>query len=156
MDKTFKEMKDWSIKLGLHSVKDPVFTCEEITDLYVDSLNSITLDQLEDLMLRISSYNIYLKSRKGSLEAQIAIIKHELNKKLFLMTNNLGSDYKFKTIDEKDAIVQSMYPDIAEQKRQLSLLQAKLLRIKDIPYAIDKKLELIKLTYQRRRDESKS
>ena len=68
-------------------------------------------------------------------------------------TINLGEDYRYKNADEKAAVVRTIHPQIDEMYRKLTTLQAKLMRIRDIPYAIDKKLELLKLKYNRRINE---
>ena len=104
-------------------------------------------------MDKIASYNLYLKSQKGSLEAQIAITKSELDKALHSAINELGADYRYKTADEKIALVRTIHPKIDEAYRKLCLLQAKFARLRDIPYAIDKKLELLRLKYNRRINE---
>jgi hypothetical protein len=155
IQESFQEISDWSSKTGLYPISDPVLTCDYITSITSGDINAMSLDEIEELMLKVSSYNVYLKSQKASTEAQIYIIENELNRILYFEISNLGPEFKFKSLNEKDSIVQITHPEISDLKRKLSLLKAKLFRIKDVPFAIDKKLELIKLKYQRKRDGAK-
>jgi len=156
INNSFKEVGDWSNKLGLHPINMPILTCEEIANINNKSLELMSFADFEDFLNRLASYNIYIKAQKGSIEAQIEIIQFELDKVLFLETNNLGNDYRYKSIDEKIAVVRTIKPDIDNQGRRLTILKAQLFKIKDMPFAIDKKIEMLRIKYTRRMASEKS
>ncbi len=155
VESVFNDIKSWVHNVGLSVNNKHQLTSDYISSLMCEDFNKLDMEDFEELMLKISSYNIYLKSVKGSLEAQIQIISDQLKRKLWLAANNLGVDYKFKSTDEKRAVVLASNKEISNLQYNLSTVKAKFLKIKDIPFAIDKKLVVIKLKYHRRLNASK-
>jgi hypothetical protein len=145
-------MKQFSDSLHVYPVPDPGVSCEEILTA---NYNKMDLSALEDFMLRITSFLVFLNTQKDSLGAQIKILSHELNQKVYLGTQRLGEQGKYKCIDEKIALVLEAFPDVMTKSQQLSLLEAKFQRVANIPFSISKHLEIIKAKYYRRLNEEK-
>lgn len=150
INKSFNELGEWAGKLGLHPVSQPSLNCDTIASIDYKSLQTMELTDFEELINRISSYNIYVKSQKASIEAQIEIIGSELSKTLYLETNNLPDSYRYKSPDERVAVVRTTNREIDETSRKLSILKGQFARIKDMPFAIDKKIEILRSILSRR------
>lgn len=152
----YQEISDWVSKNGLYPVKYTGLTCEEIANIDYKYLQNISLEQFEEILSKFTSYVIYLKSIKSSIEIQVQITSSDLNKRMYIETNNLGPDYKYKNIEEKIAIVRTSNEDIDNLFNSLNILKAKFIKIKDIPYSIEKKIEILKLIYHRRLSDERS
>jgi hypothetical protein len=152
IDKSIEEIHDWTKENGLYPLKSPELDCNYITSITATELEKMPLEELEELMLKMASYNLFLKSLKGSIEAEIIITEADLRKDLYLQTNNLSTEPgQFKTNNEKEAIVFTMDSDLNELHRHLIVLKGQLSRMKDLPFAVDTKLNIVKLKYQRRK-----
>lgn len=148
-------INDWATKIGIYPMTMPAMSCEQIITLDFKSTQIMPLEQLEEIIDKIVSYNIYIKAQKGIIESQIEVLKTDVDKLLYLETNNLGDEYKYKNIDEKKAIVRTANVKIDEQYKELIKLKCKFMKIKDIPYGIDKKIEMLKMIYSRRINDSR-
>ena len=148
----YKEVAEDLSKLGVEPGGEFKLTYNEIMNLGAQALEEIDIAAFEELLERISSYNIFLKSQKGSLEAQIVVLDSELRRNLYLETQNVdprnGSSWLTK--EEKESLILTGNEVVKDLYRKSLVLKAKIAKIKDIPFAIDKKLELLKLKYRRR------
>jgi len=149
MEEIISEITNWVKSTGIHPVNKNTISCDEIAQIDVESFISMPIEKIEQLMNKIVSYNIYVRSQKASLECQIEILTPEVNKQLYSAVSNLSEDCRFKKIEEKIAIVRNENKDIDDRYKDLIILKAKLARIKDIPYAIDRKIDILKMAYQR-------
>lgn len=134
------------------AIEDPGLTCAEIVDVQGDALEEMSLDELENFMLRVASYNTYLKSQKSSLDAQLIILRAELTNAMALRTYNHKE--QFVSNDEKRAIVLGNSSELASLHDKIIAIEAKIAKLAPIPFAIDKKMDLIRLKYVRRCNES--
>lgn len=147
INELFKNIAHNMKEAGVDPPKDPVLTVNQIIETCSDDIDPIEFEHLLDKTI---SYNIYLKSRKGSLEAQLIIKEAEFKRLLYLETQNLpriNEQGSYLTKEEKESLVISgrlngLYKEVQQ-------LKAEFLRIKDVPYAIDRKIELWKLKYRR-------
>ena len=144
----FAEIGNKLSAMGVGPVKDPQLTVNEIIEIGGEYLETLEIEVLEELLQRIASYNIFLKSQRGAIEAQIAIVEPELRRLLYLHTQTITT--KFISRDEKEALIISQNPQIATLSDRLNKLKAQAVRIRDLPLAIDKKLDLIRFKYQRK------
>ena len=148
----YKEVAEDLSKLGVEPGGEFKLTYNEIMNLGAQALEEIDIAAFEELLERISSYNIFLKSQKGSLEAQLVVLDSELRRTLYLETQNVDprNGLTWLTKEEKESLILSGNEVVKDLYRKSLVLKAKIAKIKDIPFAIDKKLELLKLKYRRR------
>ncbi len=144
------DLKEWQGETGLTKKPAPGLKIEELASIIDYGLDGMSLQELELLMARIASYNIFLKTEKGRLASRLAYLGDQLKRSLYLETQRLGAEYKYNKIEEKEAIVLANNPDISELKKQVLLAEIKFNQIKDIPHSIDKKLEILVLIYNRK------
>lgn len=145
-----KELREWTEDKGIFMVTGPQIDLKKILETDYKSLQLMPIEEVEELIDKIVSYNIFIRSNKDNIEAQIEVVSATLEKEIAIETNKLDSDYKFKTKEEKKSIVRVIRPDIDSRCKELTILKAKLMRIKDIPYGIDKKIDILKSIYNRR------
>lgn len=150
LDNFTQKISKWVTENGIYPIKYSCLSCNDIINIDTKFLHTATLEEIEDLINKFSSYVIYLKSVKSSIEVQIQIIDSELNNDIFKIVSSLGSDYQYKSIGEKISTIKSMYPEIDKRSFELNILKAKLLKIKDMPYSIEKKIDIFKMIYNRR------
>ena len=155
LDNFKQKISSWVTENGIYPMKYTSLSCNDIINIDTKFLHNTTLEEIEDLINKFSSYSMYLKSVKSSIEVQIQIIDSELNSDIFKIVGSLGSDYQYKSIGEKISAIKSMYPEIDKRSFELNVLKAKLLKIKDVPYSIEKKIDIFKMIYNRRIIENK-
>lgn len=142
VNESFAQIGSKLKELGIEAAKDPGLTVNEIIELSQD-------DDIETLLSKLISYNLYLKSQKGSYEAQLVIKEAELKRRLYLATQNmpkLSPNGSFYSKDEKEAFVVSS--DLCSLNEEVLRIKAILARIKDLPYAIDKKIVFLQEKYK--------
>lgn len=152
INEVFAEMAGDLAKLGVHVAQDPGITVNEILEIG----NDLELDEIEELLTLLTSYNIFLKSQKGSYSAQLTIKQGELKRRLYLETQNMpkqSDNGTYLTKEEKESMVLSS--KLNQLHHDVLRLRALFDRIKDIPYAIDKKIDLLKMKYRRLLDADK-
>jgi len=116
------------------------------------NFDEIPLDEFENILLKISSYVTFLESQKGSLEAQLYIYEEEYHRMMGLATS-AGPTKKNDSLlskDEKQAFALGHREDLMEMRKKIISLKAKVTKIKNIPFAINKKIDLLTLKYKRR------
>lgn len=143
---SFIEISKKLDEMGVPVAKDPVVTVNEIIEIS----NELDIITIEDLLNRLTAYNIYLKSQRGSYEAQLIIKEGELKRLLYLETQSLPKESpqgSFFSKEEKESLIlSSKLQNLHEEVLKLKAIVA---RIRDIPFAIDKKIDLLKMRYRR-------
>lgn len=151
LDKVYNNIREYTEKIGIHPMSDPGINCELISCFDSEEEGLPDLDAIELFLAKMASYNMYLKSLKGSLEAQVLLHEAEFNRVLALQTQNITK--QFMTAEEKKALALSQNSELLTLNTTLLTTRAKFIKLKDIPFAIDKKIELLKLKYKRMLDE---
>ena len=146
-DQDMKTIKDWVISNGVASPQNPGLDLTNVVDMNGKELRTMPLDDLSDLVVQLSSYCLYLKSIKGTLIAQITYHENILNTAVQKKSRTLD---KFMNKEEKMSVALDSDPKLREMERQLILLQMKYHKIKEIPYSIDRQIEIIKMIFSRR------
>lgn len=145
----YEQIKEWGQKVGINPVTKPKIDLDTISK-YCKNVREVELEELEDIIAKASSYNIYLKSLKCALVAQISIISSKLNQKIYVETNEMD---KFTPKEEKVAIVLSTFKEMRQMQDELDETRMKYLRIKDLPGAIDIAISNMKMVYGRKLNE---
>lgn len=148
----FGQVADIMRGLGISPPTAPAVTFDDIVNAEVD-LDTIPLEEYEQYLQEIAAYNIFLKSQKGSYDAKLRILRAEYDRELGLQTragpqshNNGG----WLTREEKEAAALATDSNLMNLREKVLVLEASLAKIKDLPYAIDKKLDLLTLKLRRR------
>lgn len=117
-----------------------------------NEFEELGLAEFEDWMEKALSYNIYLKSQKGSIEAKIIILEGEYSRLLGLETQTIERprDGGFLSKEEKEASALLRSDTLVDLRDKLLVAKAKLAKIKDLPFAIDKKINMMQFKYKRR------
>lgn len=146
-----EQIKDWSTSVGLYPLNKPSLTVEQITQAVGNSKN-LSAEELLDIITQATAYNIYLKTIKGTVLAQVSAAESIFKKRMYLETQRVEN--KFLKIEEKEAQVFASVAEVVELDRQLLLLRMKYAKIKDIPLAIDNAIENMKMAYTRKINEA--
>jgi len=149
VNKCYKRIANDLDSMGINAPSDPGLTCNDILEIGQDKEKFNDLDYLENFLIKAASYNTFLKSRKGSIEARTRILNCEFERIMALETSRIDKGL-YLTKEEKKALVLSRREDLKKDMQEIVMLQAEFDRIKDIPFAIDKTLEILKLKYRRR------
>lgn len=148
----FQQVADIMKGLGISPPTAPEVTLDDIAEGGVD-LDSIPLEEYEQYLQEIAAYNIFLKSQKGSYDAKLRILKAEYDRELGLQTRagpQSSNGGGWLTKEEKEAAALSQNPNLMQLRDKVLVLEATLAKIKDLPYAIDKKLDLLTMKLRRR------
>lgn len=145
------EIKEWSLKVGLFVMNKPTLTVKQIIEA-VSKSKTLTAEELLDIISQASAYNIYLKTLKGTILAQVTAAESAFKRRMYLETQRVEN--KFLKIEEKEAQVSASLKDVAELENNLLLLRMKYSKIKDIPLAIDNAIENMKMAYARKINEA--
>lgn len=131
--------------------KDAIVLSEIITSNSVE-FEEISLVAFEEWMERVLSYNLYLKAQKGSIEAQLVVLESEYSRLMGLETQTVErpKDGSFLSKEEKEASALLQSDKLVDLRDKIVMAKAKLSKIKDIPFAIDKKIDMLKMKYRRR------
>lgn len=151
MDKKSLEMREWCEKNKVSPVTQTEISVEQIKNACMNA-HDIDLVELEKIILQATAFNIFIKSMKGTLLAQIAGLENEMKRKMGLASQQVEG--KYLTRDEKEATVLSTLPDINRVDEELTVLRVRYSKIKDIPLAIDTAIANLKLVYTRKLNES--
>lgn len=138
--------------LGIEPPRPPEVTLDELLEQDID-LDSIELPLFEAYMQDIASYNLFLKSQKGSFEAKLKVLQSDYDRQLGLQTRagpQSSNGGGWLTKEEKEAAALASNPDLAELRDKILVLEAAVLKIKDLPWAIDKKMDLLTIKLRRR------
>ena len=151
-NKYFGQVADIMKGLGISPPAAPEVTFDEILSTDVD-LDTIPLEELEQYLLEISAYNIFLKSQKGSFEAKLKILGAEYSHHMAVQTragpqNSEGGGWLSK--EEKEAAALQTCDGLAEMREKVLVLEGTIAKIKDLPWSIDKKLDLLTIKLRRR------
>lgn len=150
------DMKEWCEKNKVSPITQPDISVEQIKNVCL-SAHDINLVELEKAILQATAFNIYIKSTKGTLLAQIAAKENEMKRKMGISTIKVAKEEpngKFLTRDEKEAVVLSLGGDIEKLDQELTTLRVRYAKIKDIPLSIDTAISNLKLVYTRKLNES--
>ena len=149
-------MKEWNdylseaakelLDIGISQTKQHPLNCNDIIATY-ENFVSMSLDELESFMMKVASYNTFLKSQKGRIEAISNVLSKELERKVALKTQSID---KIMTKEEKKSLIMAQNKDLSDLYQKLLKYEAEYSRIKDVPFAIDKQLDIMRLRYQRR------
>lgn len=150
----YEQIADGLNKIGVDNFAraTDAFNVSEIVTSESADLEDIPLPEFEDLLDKILSYNIYLKSQKGSIEAQLVVLESEYSRLMGLETQTVERprDGGFLSKEEKEASALLQKTILVELRDKIVVAKAKLFKIKDLPFAIDKKIDILKLKYRRR------
>lgn len=150
VNENFEHMGKWTSDCGLYPVRDPIFTCDDITNITASELENMELEEIEELMIKISSYLCYIQSIKSSIEAQLKILENPINRKISKGILSLDDRYKYCDREEKKTIVINSDLKLKSEINKLDLLKAKFARIQNMPFPISKKLDIIRAKYNRK------
>lgn len=152
----YKVIGDSMAWFKMDKLDQPSLSFTEATAVEYD-LDTISLEQFEELIMEIIRYNTFLKSQKGSLEAQLVVLESRYRDSMGVETLRIVADIgNYSTKEEKEAAVLAERPDLGEIKDQIVSARAVLAKIKEAPYAIDRKLNLLEAKYKRRVNEEKA
>jgi len=137
------EVNQFKRKLKMDQINDPGLVVDDIVN--IEDVDEMETEELEDLIIQISAYLSWLNYQKGILESKIRLLENRYKRKIGIATLRLGEKFKWKTSDEKIAYVLENNSKISKMYERLTVLQSELDSIKNMPFAISKHMENIKL-----------
>lgn len=151
-----EEIKTWSEGVGLSPVNQhQVPNVDFSVSFGLDGLSDISFEELDSAINRLSSYVIYLSSQKGSLIAYLGLLEAKFNQQLHTITEQNYDSRSFKKFEERKALALRTHSDLRKLEAKIIKTRAKLEKIKEMPHAIELKINMLKNMYQRRVYEEK-
>lgn len=146
-----QEMGDWAKRTGVERQNRPVdINLSWILSWNLEKLRELTVDEILDIMLKMGSYNTYLKSVKGSLSAQLTVTENGYKRSLYSATTRLGEHGNYKSKEERECMALDADPRLQNTLKKLIKIRAKHLKIKEITQAIDSLMIIMKLYVNKR------
>ena len=144
------EIKEWSQKAGLSPIAKLNISVEDIVQFCSKKTNDISINDLEDIILKSIAYNIYIKSMKGAILARITQLSDILRQKIGIQTQQMD---KWLNRDEKESAVIVSSNELKTMNDELVQLRMKYSRIKDIPLSLDTAIGHFKFLLNRKINE---
>lgn len=152
---TIEGVYKWAEQKGVQSLQlSGAPDLRFIANLDSDQLEGMTFQELDETLLKISSYKIYLVAQIGEMQSRLSVLRSDFNQRLNSRTEKLIG--KFRTYPERRALVLRTNGRLKDRSEKLAELEAKLEMVKDLPRAIEDKISLMKRLYNRRLDEERS
>ena len=143
-----RKAAEWAKKNGLEPPKETELNLEYIANAANSNLVNVPLEKLDEIILKINAYNLYLNATKGKLLARIGYVEDKVKRKLGVESSKLINKYKSK--DEREAIALKMNEDLNSMNEKLLTLRSMYAHIKDIPYSIDAIIRSMTILYHRK------
>jgi len=152
------DMIEWSKKTGLlkFSPATGEVSLEWIAQWTMEKLRDLSADELFAIILKINAYNLYLKTEKGSILAQLNFKQQQFGRGLYRGTNSLGEHGKWKNKEERECLVLDANPKLIQIENEIVLLKAKYSKIKEVTEGIDNISNILKSFYHRQHSQNQS
>lgn len=142
------EMKEWTEETGTSRFDKPSLTVKEICEFMEYGLADKDMGEIEDFLLRLESYNLWLRNTCGSVLATIRSVEKEYNEIIARGFKSLGK--QFASNDIKEAMICNKNPKAEKIKNRLTRLRMKYDKISRIPQSIDASIRSIENAVRRR------
>lgn len=133
-------------KLGIEAVENTSLISTK--EIYTLKENLEDINNLEELINKLTNYNAFLRYKKALYESKFLILESEFNRKLYAKTRELSTleENRFLVKEEKYALALNL---LKKDYENFIFAKSLLTRIKDVPYIIEKKIEFLRAKYYR-------
>lgn len=149
MNEFEQEMLNFCNSMGLSQMKDRLSVkLSDIIKFAESGLDGKTTEEIESIVMKAHALSLDLKNQKTSLQSYLSINEKIVRKyvadNMFRVKDTYAPfDYKLEMIISRDKVMSSVHEKIVSTN-------AKLEKIGDIPYAIDKLIYSIECYMKRR------
>lgn len=138
--------------MGLDFIKRPqedkLRSAIELSTIQLDNMPLVDLDEF---LLVLSNYYVFLGSEIGRLSARAKFLNDELQFKVSKKTSAIGGG----TADERKALIVSLDESLSELNRKLTITRAKTQQLSPVYDAIKVKIDSLRRIYFRRTTEKR-
>lgn len=137
----------WREDTGLSFIKnEPEDILKTAIQLSATHLRDINLSDLDEYLLVLSNYYLFLQAQTGIISARVEYLEEEFNNELLLVASKFGATLA----GERRALALSKQPELKEMQKALREEKAKLEMIKPAADAIRQKMYMLSKIYERR------
>ncbi|MCK5610076.1 hypothetical protein KAR91_49845 [Candidatus Pacearchaeota archaeon] len=147
MSELNKDMKNWTQETGTDKFAKPSLTVEGICKFMEAGLIDKEAAEIEDFLLRLGAYNLWLRNVCGSILATIRSTERNLNARLARGYKSIGKVYA--TPDVKEAMICDKDDIAYDLKERLTKLRMKYDKVSRIPQSIDSSIRTIENAVRR-------
>lgn len=142
-----EEISNWRKDVGLDFIKRPykdklesAITCSS------NELDKMEMSELDELMIVLSNYHLFISSEIGRLSASIRFLDDKLNMSVAKKTAKMDKG----TATERYALVIATSEDLSKENEKLTMARCKREQLYPIHDAIKIKLDIMKRIFFRR------
>lgn len=140
-------MINWTQETGTGKFDKPSLTVEGICEFMEAGLIDKDTAEIEDFLLKLGAYNLWLRNICGSVLATIRSTERDLNARLAYGYKSMNKVYASQ--DVKEAMICDEDNIAYEFKEQLTKLRMKYDKISKIPQSIDSSIRTIENAVRR-------
>ena len=149
-----EELREWSARAGLSAPsREGLPDLISLIGMTAKSAREDPVESVEDAVDAMASYQVYLASEKARVAAHLGFMKSGFEQAVNSATE--GMERQYVKYEEKRALAIRTDGSLREAWREISVLQAKLDRIGDLPRVIESKMQVLRRVLQRRLDEGR-
>ena len=147
-----EEISNWRTKMGLDFItrpqEDKLKAAVELSTIQLDNMPLVDLDEF---LLVLSNYYVYLGSEIGRLSARARFLSDELQYKVSNKTQSIGGG----TAEERRSLIISLDEKLGDLSKTLTMTRAQIEQLNPVYDAIKMKLDSLKRIYFRRTSEKR-
>lgn len=149
------ELKEWSGELGITPVSDDGLPSMNYVLKVGSQFDEMGFEEMDEALDKVSAYQAYIASQKGSLESLLGLLKRDYDQQLHTATEKLTGGKKFRTYEERKALAINMSGALQKKGLKVARVQARFDRIKDLPRTIETRLLVLRKIYERKVNEDR-
>ncbi len=142
------EILQWTKDTGTTKFNKPSLTVEKICSFMENGMADKELSEIEDFLLQLGSYNLWLRNTCGSILATIRRTEQDLNIQIAKGYKSMSK--VFASQDVKEAMICEKNSNARKLKEQLVKLRMKYDKISKIPQSIDSSIRTIENAVRRK------
>lgn len=152
MESNVKEkISSWRGRVGLDFIKCPAKDPLKFAlELGSSTIKNLPLEDIDEILLALSNYHIYLHSELGTITARVIYLENDLNMLVAPATSRLKGGHAL----ERRAIAISANDKMIGLNKQLLAEKAKLEMLKPVCETIKTKIYSLNKIYERRLKEA--
>ena len=109
-------------------------------------LNSIDMSELDDVMIALTNYNIFINAQLGRLNAQAEFLENNLNKQMAEKVSRMGNG----GFAERKILAISTVDKFNESDNNIKMVRSKINMLQPISNSLRIKIDCVKRIYDRR------
>lgn len=151
------KVRSWGDQLGVLPINiNAPPNIDFVLNISSNDLKDMEFSEIDEVLLKISSYSLYLSAQASALSSRIMVLESDFNQKVNTATEKMLHQKSYKTFSERYALAIRTSAELQKLQTKLVGLKAKLRLIEKLPQAIDNKLWSLRAMYKRKVNEART